>query len=74
MKKIKKCPICGEGKKKRSCKLHGYELICSSCCLEKQNYYCDGCSFYQDKILKFKCVSCGKTSIDNQPSNIAKWS
>jgi len=70
MKNVKKCPICREGKKKRSCKLHQDELICVNCCLKKQSYYCYGCSFYQDKILKFKCVSCGKTSIDDQPSDI----
>jgi len=70
MKKEKKCPMCGEGKKKRSCKLQQDELICDSCCLKKQSYYCDGCSFYQDKILRFKCESCGKTSIDDLPSDI----
>jgi len=72
MKKVKNCPLCGEGKQKRSCKLQHDELICLNCCLKKQNYYCNGCSFYQDKILKFKCVSCGKTSIDEPPSDIAK--
>jgi hypothetical protein len=72
MKKVKKCPICGEGKKKRSCKLQQDELICIDCCLEKQNYYCNGCPFYQDEILRFKCPSCGKTSIDDQPSEITQ--
>ena len=72
MKKEKKCPICSEGKMKRSCKLQQDELICVSCCLEKQSYDCNGCSFYQEKILKFKCQSCGKTFIDDQPSDITK--
>jgi len=72
MNKEKTCPICNESKKKRSCKLQQDELICISCCLKKQSYYCDGCSFYHDKILKFKCVSCGKTSIDDLPSDITK--
>ena len=72
LKMVKKCPICREGKKKRSCKLQQDELICVSCCLEKQTYYCNGCSFYKDINLKFKCVSCGKTSIDDQPSDITK--
>lgn len=70
MKKIKTCPICNEGKQKRSCKLQQDDLICESCCTEKQSYYCNGCSFYLDKILRFKCGSCGKTAIDDQPSDI----
>ena len=72
MKIVKKCPICGEGKKKRLCKLQQNELICISCCLGKQNYNCNGCPFYKDINLKFKCVSCGKTFIDDQPSDITK--
>jgi len=70
MNKVKTCPVCGAGKKKRSCKLQMDDLICESCCNEKQSYDCNGCSFYQDKILRFKCESCGKTSIDDQPSEI----
>ena len=72
MKSVKKCPICRESKKKRSCKLQLDELICVSCCLEKQSYFCHGCSFYKDVTLKFKCVSCGKMLIDDQPSDITK--
>ncbi len=72
MKTVKKCPICGEDKKKRLCKLQQDELICISCCLEKQNYYCSGCSFYKDVNLNFKCASCGKTFIDDLPSDITK--
>ena len=72
MKKEKTCGVCGEGKRKISCKLQHGELICVTCCSQKQSYFCDGCSFYQDKILKFKCASCGKTSIDDQPSDITK--
>jgi len=72
MKKVKKCPVCGEGKKKRSCKLNQDQLICIDCCLEKQSYNCNGCVFYTDKILRFKCRSCGKTSIDDQPSEITE--
>jgi hypothetical protein len=70
--KIKALPECGESKRKRSCKLQQDELICENCCLEKLSYDCDGCSFYLDKILKFKCQSCGKTSIDDQPSEITQ--
>jgi hypothetical protein len=70
MKKEKICPICEDGKQKRLCKLQHEELICITCCLKKQSYACNGCSFYQDKILNFKCSSCGKTSIDDQPSDI----
>ena len=70
MKKVKNCPACGEGKKKRPCKLNQEELICIDCCLEKQSYDCNGCVFYTDKILRFKCRSCGKMSINDQPSDI----
>ena len=55
---------------KRPCQLSENELICVRCCLEKQSYDCAGCSFYEDKILKFRCKSCGKTSIDERPSAI----
>ena len=72
MKIEKKCPIYGEGKKKRSCKLNQHELICVDCCMQKQSYYCDGCSFYQDNILRFKCLSCGKTLVDDIPSDITR--
>lgn len=72
MKKLKVCTICGTGKSKRTCKLHQGELICIDCCLKEQSYYCNGCAYYQDIILKFKCSSCGKTFIDDQPSAITE--
>ena len=72
MKTSKKCPICLDGKRKRLCKMNRDELICVTCCSDKQTYYCIGCSFYKDITLQFKCKNCGKTSIDDQPSDITK--
>ena len=42
-----KCPLCGQKKGKRRCRLDGQE-ICSPCCAAKRSSECAGCAFYEE--------------------------